>query len=64
MIKFKFTNEGIAGFTGAILDDVYNGDYKPLRIQFGSKEISIPIYPETFEALEELLNIALEVENE
>lgn len=64
MARYKFTSEGIAGFTCAILDDISDGDYKPIRIRYGNEEIRIPLYPETFEALEELLNIALEVENE
>lgn len=63
-IKYHYNRAGLAAFADAVLDEALRGDYHPIEIKIGIHNVEIPIYPETFEVLELLLNTAMEVEEE
>ena len=62
MKEYELTKKGVAAFLGAVLDDVMDrGIYNPIQITIGSHTISATLYPETYEALENMLKESLEI---
>jgi hypothetical protein len=56
MNKYQFTKAGVKAFLSDIIDDCLDrGDYHDIVITYGSRTIEIPMYPETYEALEQFL---------
>jgi len=59
MDKYTFTQSGTADFLEALASDILdNHDYNDIVVRIGSRAIAIPLYPETFEALEDFIKDA------
>ena len=56
MAKYPFTKAGANAFLSDIIDDCLDrGEYHNIVITYGSRTIEIPMFPETYEALEQFL---------
>jgi hypothetical protein len=55
-IKYPFTADGVHAFlTDVICDCLDHGEYHNIVISYGDRKIEIPMFPETYGALEQFL---------
>ena len=56
MSKYQFTKAGVNAFLSDVISDCLDrGEYHNIVISYGSRTIEIPMFPETYEALEQFL---------
>ena len=56
MSKYQFTKAGVHAFLSDVINDCLDrGEYHNIVITYGSRTISIPMFPETYESLEQFL---------
>ena len=54
--KYQFTQAGVTAFLSDIIGDCLDrGEYHNIVISYGGRKIEIPMFPETYEALEQFL---------
>lgn len=53
-MKYEYNHEGIYAFIENALDEAHE-KYPPIVVRIGSHTIEIPMHPDTFSRLEEML---------
>ena len=53
-INYKYSKNGIDAFIDSALNEAM-ANYPPLVLSVGEHQIKIPMFPETFESMEEML---------
>ena len=65
MKKYQFNKAGVNAFLTDVINDCLDrGEYHNIVISYGSRTIEIPMFPETYEALEQFLPDAEEIYHE